>query len=145
MYKLDKGDKDAIRLTRATIGPHSAEVLKKMLIKEGNSRIKKEQAAEERSEGDTENPNNCGVCNVAFPFTDCVNEHEEDKGVQCYYCSNMICQSCIDSDAAHAIGEYDLEVETVCKTCCERQVKLRNDREQAAEDSSIEAAEDHPG
>ena len=46
MYKLDKGDKDAIRLTRATIGPHSAEVLKKMLIKEGNAKLEMDRRTE---------------------------------------------------------------------------------------------------
>ena len=54
------------------------------------------------------------------------------------------CLECIDHDAPHAIGNDELEGETVCKSCCEKQVKLRDGKDQDDEDDSIAEAEDHP-
>ena len=78
-----------------------------------------------------ENSEKCCGCQELFPIDD--SDSTVDDGEQCYYCGGIVCSKCIDFDAAHAIGKYDLESETVCKTCCEHEVNSRSKREQKAE------------
>ena len=90
-----------------------------------------------------DNADKCCVCSDKFPRID-RHHRDKDEGEQCYYCQDIVCENCIDHDAAHAIGEYKLEIETICKSCCAYEVKLRADKEQAEEDDAIAAFEDHP-
>jgi hypothetical protein len=102
--------------------------------------------SEDTTEWDIVDTSKCCVCGVAFPYIDQVNKIEEAEGEACYLCAEEVCQSCIDHDhdAARAIGDYDLEREVICKSCCAYEVKRREEKDQAEEDDSIAAAEDHP-
>ena len=178
MYELNKRDKAAIRAA-ALLGPHSAAAVRKMLIKEGNARLKMDrrmemlmsgsQAAEDmilaedameedamekdkrslkekRKWADDESHiHHCCVCNKSLPQMHWPQPNTgTDHGEECYFCDMPTCLECIDHDAPHAIGNDELEGETVCKSCCEKQVKLRDDKDQDDEDDSIAEAEDHP-
>jgi len=92
----------------------------------------------------SDDANNCCVCDAMFSDECRDNLEQMGDGEKCYYCSGRVCPDCIDHDAPHAIGRYELEAETVCKSCCKHEVKLRADKEQAEEDESIAAFEDHP-
>ena len=59
--------------------------------------------------------------------------YELDEGEQCYYCGEIVCRNCTDFDAPHAIGNYELESETVCKTCCEHESNSRSKSEHKAQ------------
>lgn len=108
---------------------------------------KMEDSYEELYSSDWDNSddaNNCCVCSTRFNDR-CLDNYEKmGDGEECYYCSGRVCPDCIAHDAPHAIGIYELEEETVCESCCKHQVKLRADKEQAEEDDSIAAFEDHP-
>lgn len=79
-----------------------------------------------------ENSEKCCVCKETFPCTE-EPASSLDEGEQCYYCEEIVCRNCIDFDAAHAIGNYELESETVCKTCCEHESNSRDKSEHKAQ------------
>ena len=88
-----------------------------------------------------DNADKCCVCSDKFPRVDWYHR-DKDEGEQCYYCQDIVCRDCIEHDAAHIIGEYKLEIETICKSCCAYEVVVRVAKEQAEEDDSIARAED---
>jgi hypothetical protein len=88
-----------------------------------------------------DNADKCCVCSDKFPRVDSYHR-DKDEGEQCYYCQDIVCRDCIEHDAAHIIGEYKLEIETICKSCCAYEVVVRVAKEQAEEDDSIARAED---
>ena len=88
-----------------------------------------------------DNADKCCVCSDKFPRVDSYHR-DKDEGEQCYYCQDIVCRDCIEHDAAHIIGEYKLEIETICKSCCAYKVVERAAKEQAEEDDSIARAEE---
>ena len=88
-----------------------------------------------------DNADKCCVCSDKFPRVDSYHR-DKDEGEQCYYCQDIVCRDCIEHDAAHIIGEYKLETETICKSCCAYKVVVRVAKEQAEEDDSIARAEE---
>ena len=88
-----------------------------------------------------DNADKCCVCSDKFPRVDSYHR-DKDEGEQCYCCQDIVCRDCIEHDAAHIIGEYKLETETICKSCCAYKVVVRVAKEQAEEDDSIARAED---